>query len=109
MDAKKILELIYEHEELSAKATRVLNYYYEEKAILDRTSGLTFARGMMNEAIGRLEDTINDCYERLNDLHTEYDNLTIVKSVLNTAYGNTSTSEVRKYIAKSLKEREDNE
>lgn len=76
MDAKKILELIYQHEELSGKATQVLNYYYEEKAILNKTYGLIFARRLLNEEIERLEEIIDDCYARLNDLRNEYDNLT---------------------------------
>lgn len=76
MDANKILELIYQHEDLSNKVTQVLNYYYEEKAILNKTSGLIFARRLVNEEIEVLEDTINDCQERLNCLYDEYHNLT---------------------------------
>lgn len=97
MDKAKINSvygMIIQHEELSKKATQVLNYYYEEKAILDKTSGLIFARRMIDESIERLEDTINDCEEKLNNLYDEYNKLT-----------NDVVFEARKL----LKERESNE
>lgn len=76
MDANKIFEMIKEHEELLQKATKVLNYYYDEKRILGNNHDLFFSRRMMSEAIERLEDTINDCEERLNNLYDEYHDLT---------------------------------
>lgn len=76
MDENKIFEMIKEHEELLQKATKVLKYYYNEKRILGDNHDLFFSRRMMNEAIGRLEDTISDCEERLNNLCDEYYNIT---------------------------------
>lgn len=126
MDANKILELIYEHEELSRRATKVLNYYYDEKRIIENNPDLFFSRKMITESIGRLEDTIDDCCDRLNELYNEYHNLTgkdiIIKvsefddgdtttSKVRSEFdnGDTLTSKVRKDVIKSLKECDSNE
>ena len=55
MDANKILELIFEHEEAMRTATRVSNYYYDEKRILENNPDLYFSRKMINEAIEKMK------------------------------------------------------
>lgn len=121
MDINKIREMIEEHEELLRKAADVLNYYYDEKRILEDNHDLFFSRKMMNEAIERLEDTISDCEERLkylydeyhNKLHDEFNNTncdtTTSKVYSEFDNGDTLTSKVRKDVIKSLKERDSNE
>lgn len=115
MDANKILELIFEHEEAMRTATRVSNYYYDEKRILGNNPDLYFSRKMINEAIEKIESTINYYSIRLDELYDEYHNLTgkdiiIHESIIHESNdGDTTTSKVRKDVIKSLKEGDSNE
>ena len=79
MDIKsidKIYNFITEHTELLSKATKLLNFYYEEDLILSKTNGVTLSRQLLKREIKSLEDVVSDCVEKIELLDSEFYKIT---------------------------------